>query len=589
MANSVPTPKNKLIKLRLPLRRKRSRSRPRGQITAIDVEGDILRVVQTYQRNGRTRVSRVAVEQLDISDKASLADPDILGRAIAKALAHLRVKPAQVVMGVPRALVVLRTLSLPAIDNVREVASLVHFQIAKDLPFNMDQAVIDFKVLRSVTSTPAGTNSSGSEAKDAKESAETQPKLDVLVAAANREVIGFYEKTAAAAGFKLMALGFRPYANARCVEACRIAGPDESVAFVTLRPDEVLVDVIAQQDLVFSRGTSTKLDYETAATAYVTDGQLPEPELPADPEQLTPEAAASLKDSENSLVEAITIEVVRSFHGFGGMEVKNPVSRLVLAGATGHENVVVEALRKRLNIPCELMEPARALDLPLEARGYASGAIAALGLGLSIFDPQGLPFDFLNPKRPAVRRNLRRIKLLSGIAAAALLAVTLGGIEFYLLRQKNRERDALQAQLKVEEGRHDLYRRMRIQALGIKNWLDGGQSWLDHYAYLSSVLPSCQEVYITALSISSRGSINLAVQSRSGEVLAKLEKQLSEAGYQVQPLAIKPGRDKFDYPFRSSVELIIPDQLKIDLSKLNVPPRPEDDASLDSGTKGGGS
>jgi len=69
------------------------------------------------------------------------------------------------------------------------------------------------------------------------------------------------------------------------------------------------------------------------------------------------------------------------------------------------------------------------------------------------------------------------------------------------------------------------------------------------------VLPASEEVYITSLSISGQGSIRLGVQARSGEILAKLDKQLRAAGYDVKPLAITPGSDRFGYNFRSLVEL----------------------------------
>jgi Tfp pilus assembly PilM family ATPase len=578
----IASPKASWTHWRLPFVRKGGPARPRGLITAIDIEGDTLRVVQTHQRHGRIRVSRVAVEQLGLGDNAQQPEADALGRAIARALNRLRIKPGPVVMGLPRALVVLRTLSVPAIENLRELASLVHFQIAKDLPFRLEDAVIDFKIRR----PDAAADRSAEDAAGGK-AAEAQPKQEVLVAAAKREVVEFYQQAAAAAGLKLLALGFRPYANARCIEACRVYEGHESVGFVSLRPDEVLVDVIAQQDLVFSRGVSTRLNPETVATAYVTDSQMSDVNWGPEAREPNPVPAPPSTDPQQSVLEEITIEVVRSFHSFGGMEVKNPVARLVVAGATGHEARVVEALQKRLNIPCALLEPARAMDLPLDARGYASGAIAALGLGLGVFDPQGLPFDFLNPKQPAVQRDTRRIKIVSAAAAAALLALVVGSIEFRLLRTKNLERDRLDAQLQIENGRRDVYRRVRTQASGIQNWLDAGQNWLDHYAYLSTVLPSCEEVYVTGLSVSGQGTISLGVQARSGEVLAKLEKQLSAAGYEVQPLAIKPGKDRHDYPFRSSIELLVPSSLKIDLTKLAPPSRPADDGSLDKPKRGG--
>ena len=54
-----------------------------------------------------------------------------------------------------------------------------------------------------------------------------------------------------------------------------------------------------------------------------------------------------------------------------------------------------------------------------------------------------------------------------------------------------------------------------------------------------------------------------------------------------KPQAITPGTDRYGYNFRSSVELIVPPRLKIDLAKVKAPPpRPADDVSLTTAPKG---
>src|SRR6266567_9066493 len=88
--------------------RKKLRVRPPGSITVMDLDGEWLRVVQAAQRGARSAVTRIAAEKLDLPAEADRTDPAILGKAIARTLARLRLKPGAVVMGVPRALVVLR-------------------------------------------------------------------------------------------------------------------------------------------------------------------------------------------------------------------------------------------------------------------------------------------------------------------------------------------------------------------------------------------------------------------------------------------------------------------------------------------------
>lgn len=529
----------------------------RKQITAIDVDGQVLRVVQTLHRGGTTKVTRFAAAPLDLADTADLDDPIVVGTAIAKALRNLGLKPGKVVMGVPRAKVVLRTLSLPPADSRGELAAMVHFQVAKDLPFRLDEAVVDFKVHGPVSAIQI--DAKGDKPSPIDRKPDTVPgdtKLAVLVAAAKHEVVEFYQKMAQAAGVKLTALGLRSYANARCVEACEVTERDENVALISLRPDEVIIDVMVDQSLVFSRVASVK--HPTNA---------PENETGTPPDAISPAEALEEAGAEADFAQAVTIEVVRSLHSYEGIVQAGRIHRVVVAGGTGQELAVVAALEKRLNRPCIVLDPAAALSLPESKRAHATGALVAFGLGLGVNDPEGLPFDFLNPKRPAPPRNWRRIKMVAATALTALVLVSALGIRSYLIRERTARKTTLAALVVAEEKNRPLYRKLRMQSRIVDEWLKEDHRWLDHYAYLSTVLPPTEEIYATSLSTGSRDNLRLTVQAKSGDTIAKLDRLLRVAGYDVKPLAITPSADKYGYPFKSTVELVVPDKMQAQLAK----------------------
>lgn len=545
---------------RLGLRRKR-RPSPIARLTALDLDGTTLRVAHAQARGV---FSRVAAVPLELPAEADRNDPLAVGLAVSRALAALGLKPSAVVMGIPRARVVLRTLTLPPVSRADELASVVYLQVGRDLPFPAAEAVIDFKVRRHLPTAPvspegaapagpvapAGAAASAAPAAPASPVAAPAPgRLEVLAAAVKTEVVDFHRRVAEHAGLKLAALGLLPQANARCVEACQVADGDEVFALVTLRPDEVGIDIIGSQTLLFSRGAAVRPGGETAA----------------------PEA----------FVSAAAIEVVRSLAAYGGMEAHPPVAKLVVAGATGQEAGVVAALAGRLSLPCTLLDPAASLGLPGEAGPAAAGGLGTLGLVLGYGDPAGLPFDFLHPKRPAVPRDLRRTLTLAVAAGLTLLLVGVLGVRSSLVSRRTAILNAAQAELAEAEKKRPVYRRLTQQTTVVEDWIKGGRDWLEHYAYLTSILPPSEEIYLTSLTVSTEKAIRLAVQARSGETLARLEKQLRAAGYEVKPIAITPGADRFGYEFRSTVELAIPDRLKPDLHRVKPPPRPLDDVSLD--------
>ncbi len=530
--------------MRFPFRRER-RPKPPSQVTALDIDGSTLRVVQA---GAGGRVTRVLAAPLDVPTDADRSDGAVLGAAVARALAGLGLQPGLVVMGVPRARVVLRTLILPAGENAGELAALVYFQAAKDLPFRMDEAVIDFQVCGLVPSTspPESVAEPGAAVIPVTPAEASPPRFEVLVAAVKSGEIEFHQRLATAAGFKLAGLGLLPVANARCIEVCQPDdGPDAS-ALVTLRADEVGIDVVAGRSLRFSRGATLRPGTDPAASAG-----------------------------------AAVIEVVRSLHAYSGNGAHPAVARVLVAGATGQEAELLALLAARLESPCALFEPAVAFGLPPESAAIAAGSLGAIGLASAVGSNAGLPVDFLKPKRPPIQRDHRRLQIILGVAAALVLLGAVLGLRALLIQRRTAVLTAVTAELADADKKRPTYRRMVQQATVVDEWVKGSRDWLDHVAYLTSILPPSEELYITSLTISLQGGLRLAVQARSGETLARLEKQLRSAGYDIRPIAISPGADRFGYEFRSTVELTIPDRLKIDLHKVKPPARPLDDMSLE--------
>jgi Tfp pilus assembly protein PilN len=177
---------------------------------------------------------------------------------------------------------------------------------------------------------------------------------------------------------------------------------------------------------------------------------------------------------------------------------------------------------------------------------------------------------------------MRRIWILSSVAAVAVLGTAVLGLRTWLVTRRTEVLNAASTELAEAEKKRPVYRKLLQQTAVVEDWIKGERDWLEHYAYLTSVLPASEELYLTSLAVSGQNIIRMSVQARSGETLARLEKQLVAAGYEVKPIAITPGADRFGYEFRSTVELSVPAKLKIDLHKVKPPQRPIDDVSMDT-------
>ena len=127
-----------------------SRPTVRGLPSAmgLEIDGLTLRIAEASRSGNSNRIDQVRALPLELPENADRADASVLGSAIAKTLAKARIKPGPVVLGIGRSQVILRTVVVPDTGLTGTIAALVRFQVARDLPFRLDEAIIDFQILR---------------------------------------------------------------------------------------------------------------------------------------------------------------------------------------------------------------------------------------------------------------------------------------------------------------------------------------------------------------------------------------------------------------------------------------------------------
>jgi hypothetical protein len=274
-----------------------------------------------------------------------------------------------------------------------------------------------------------------------------------------------------------------------------------------------------------------------------------------------------------------------SFEGSGG---NSPVQRVIVAGGTGQEGEIASILEARLKLPTEVLVPTVSIDVRDVEAAEVAKSIAPIGLALSTLEPSGLLIDFANPKKPAVQRNTKRTRTLIMAVGVVVVLFTLLGVRANLIKKRVKLKESAELELKDAEKKLPIYRKTKTQAKSINAWIGEEQNWLDHLAYLSAVLPNAEEIYVSAFTTTPQHVVRFSVQSKTGELLAELDKKLRAAGYELKPLSITPASDKHGYNFRTTVELTIPKKLKPDISKIKPAVRPADDASLKAAAIAGG-
>jgi Tfp pilus assembly PilM family ATPase len=152
------------------------------------------------------------------------------------------------------------------------------------------------------------------------------------------KVVEYYRQVAAAAKLKLLRLSLRPYANALCALSAGAAADGETVAFIHLTAEESEIDVLTGGALAFSRSAVIRPSHPEPATADA--------------------AAAGPAPAAESAVDAAVNEASRSLRSYGSVHRDRRLERVLVAGGTGHEQAVADALAKRLGVRGEVFDPA---------------------------------------------------------------------------------------------------------------------------------------------------------------------------------------------------------------------------------------
>ena len=542
------------------LTRTRSRLRRRNDVTALDIDQRMLRVVQvtTGKMPGSTRIKHVEVVPVP-SERFDLENPRKVGEWIGEQLKALRLFPGNVVMAVRRGEAVLKELLLPPLKDAGEMASMVNMRAMRELPFPETDAVIDF----TVTKVPTKKELQAAKKEALQRGAATDTMAHVVVAAVHRDTVNRYRTIAEAGGLTLTGLGLRPLASFRALKACVPEINGDAVALVSVRRHEVDVDILIDGRLVFSRELSVNLE---------------------EPEDVT-EAAG-----QDCITQAAK-EIIRCLHSYEGSEAFKPLEHLYVAGGTGLEDNLRDIIRSQTDIDCKRIPPPTGVRLPKERETDATRALTALGLALGFVDERGLAVNFLAPKRPVLRRNQGRTKWLLSIVILQALFVLLFGARSKLAEEYEVKQSGANGLIStystLAKQENDIGRWTRKNADAIRSWHGANRHWLEHIAFLSSVIPQCDQIYLLKMNMRSgkTGVISFQVQVRDSEVLHSFEKKLRNLGYIVKPVSFTPVNDKYGYKFRATFELTLPGRFPVNLlhhQKTNAPPaRLQDDIHAD--------
>ncbi len=495
-------------------------------MVCIDWDERSLRVLDGQFRRGGLKVRKAF--HVPLPAQIDPRDPGEMGAFLKRALAEHRIRTRRAIVDVPRQEAVFTSMTLPR-GSKEEIAAMVQVQAAKELPFAKDQAVVDFAMC-------AGAK---------------EGMCEVWVAAVRTAVVERYRQTVANAGLKAERIGLRPYANA----AALIPGQasTDRILMVDIGPSMTEINVIAEGRLMYSRAASVSVPPE-GLTAKPTEAGATEPSLAGDAVRLLDEPAPRPEP-----MDALLIEVSRTVEAYRMTSPGSTINRVVLAGAVGPDDEVIDRFEKRFGAPAQIYEVPAMVAWRRSKEMSTAPFSAVVGLALSSLKEAESSFDFLHPKEPQAAERERKRQRPMLVATVALFVVAGGVLAYQPFKSRKAEIGRLKAVIREvnsdQKARKQLFDRMD----DVRAWQTKNIVWIDKFKRLADAFPDNKEGYIVRLECGEKGTLSLDMVTKEATVAAGIVGRIAEIknakGQAVYQAKVGNNEDSrlADYPVKDKV------------------------------------
>ena len=397
---------------------------------AIEIGRRRLRALLASRERGVLRVQRVLVE--DIPEGMDAGDAAALGSWLGERLGAAGFGKGRATIAVAREHVGLKRIALPTVDG-NELPEMTRLALQRELPFDADQAVIDYvPVERGEASTT------------------------VMAVAVPESVLEHSRRTLEAAGLSVERIALRAMGSAALLKSLGTEG-GACVLVVDVTGDGVEFCVLEGGVIRFSRA-----------------GEVPAGE------------------TSSSVAEAVVTETRRTWMSYRIVEGTTEVQRAVVMGDRRVAEQAARPIGEMLKADAVMLD-----DHPLvEGNGKSLDRVWPLAGLLLEPMLAGETVDFAHPRRAIDRagRLRRRVLLAAGLIIVALVAGwavgqrQLRGLEGDLARLRAR-----QAELSADVAR---YSRDTYTLAHLKEWSSVKVRWLEHLRYVDGIAPPRRELVL---------------------------------------------------------------------------------------------
>ena len=418
-----------------------------AEILSLEWEHEEVRGVLADVTTGRVRVERTFVIAKPTTSASSSGPLQI--EWLRPELARLGLAAGQVLVALPRDEAIVKRLELPEAPD-SELPVMVRFQAGAKSSVALEELALDFIPLPRRSDVPG---------------------REVLMATVPRQTMDEVQTVCRTGGLEPAMIGLTASAIAEFVaraESRADTAASGASLVVARHGNRIEISMLRRSHLLFSH---------SARLSEAATGQQ---------------------------AQAIVAEVSRALVALRGAIADVKIERVwTLVSADEHEQLA-ESLHRRLSCEVQALDPftyverdARVGDAVADRSLFAG----PIGMLLAKADPRVPGLDFLSPRRPAVKRDDRRRRMIMAGAGAGALVLLLGFAHWLRISNLDAAIEALNdEEVRLNKQIHDGAPTKASSDL-VAQWVSDGEEWLDELPELTSRMPGTDRVYLRKLRV----------------------------------------------------------------------------------------
>lgn len=290
--------------------------------------------------------------------------------AIQELFASNRIRNKQVSISVSGHAVIIKKIPLPQMSR-EELDQSIQWEAEQFIPFDMADVFIDAQIVS--------------------EASTQQGQMDVVLVAAKKDFVNEYTSVVIEAGLQPVVCDVDAFAIENMFEANYDVNPKDTVVLVNIGASKTNINILSGGVSSFTRDLTVggnNFTEEIQKQLNVAHDEAEALKLGGADRAGHADAVVphEVQRALTTMSENVTNEIHRSIDFYSATSATPPPSRIFLSGGSARMRVLAQTIESRMNVPVEVTDPFRNIDISDHDEGYlhsmAPSAGVAVGLAL---------------------------------------------------------------------------------------------------------------------------------------------------------------------------------------------------------------